>query len=121
MGELVTKTARSVVDIALVMRKVEIRLSMEQLASLGRIMSSYLANLSLWSIDEKAIFYLLYHIYETKIRKKMLCLKPDVKFSVDMPQAWAMVAMIQEMDLSRWPYESQLAQYIVSEIDKQIV
>jgi len=123
MGELIVsqQTYGRMIEVAMVMRKVDLRLSREQLASLGRIMSSYLANLNLLSIDEKAIFYLLYGIYEAKVRKKMLSLKPDMKLSLDMAQAWAMSAMIQEMNLVQWPYEYQLGQFIISEIDHQIV
>ena len=123
MGELIVsqQTNGRMIEVAMVMRKVDLRLSREQLASLGRIMSSYLANLNLLSIDEKAIFYLLYGIYEAKVRKKMLSLKPDMKLSLDMAQAWAMSAMIQEMNLVQWPYEYQLGQFIISEIDHQTV
>jgi len=123
MGELIVsqQTYGRMIEVAMVMRKVDLRLSREQLASLGRIMSSYLANLNLLSIDEKAIFYLLYGIYEAKVRKKMLSLKPDMKLSLDMAQAWAMSAMIQEMNLVQWPYEYQLGQFIISEIDHQTV
>jgi hypothetical protein len=122
MEQLITRdqqTGGRMIEVAMVMRKVEFRLSKEQLAALGRIMSSYLANLSLHSIDGKALFYLLYAIYESKVRKKMFSLKPDMKLSFDMAQAWAMVAMIQEMQLDQWPYEYQLGQYIISEIDHQ--
>ena len=123
MGELIVsqQTNGRMIEVAMVMRKVDLRLSREQLASLGRIMSSYMANLNLLSIDEKAIFYLLYGIYEAKVRKKMLSLKPDMKLSLDMAQAWAMSAMIQEMNLGQWPYEYQLGQFIISEIDHQTV
>ena len=122
MGELTVRdqqTRGRMMEVAMVMKKVELHLSMEQLASLGRIMSSYLANLDLYGIDAKALFYLLYAIYEAKVRKKMLQMKPSVKLSLDMAQSWAMVAMIQEMNLSAWPYEYQLGQFIISEIDHQ--
>jgi len=124
MGELIARNQQTrgrMMEVAQLMRKVEVTLTMEQLAALGRIMSSYLSNLDLFGIDAKAIFYLLYAIYEAKVRKKMLTMKPTVKLSLDMAQAWAMVAMIQEINLSAWPYEYQLGQFIISEIDHQTV
>jgi hypothetical protein len=125
MGELTYNnrivTTGRMMEVAMVMKKVEIRISMEQLASLGRIMSSYLANILLIDIDSKAIFYLLWAIYEGKVRKKMLSMKPGIKLSLDMAQAWAMMAMLQELDLSVWPYEHQVCQYIISEIHHQTV
>ena len=123
MGELSLDkqqhTNSRLIEVAMVMKKVEIHLSKEQMAALSKIMSSYLANLDLFGIDSKALFYLLYAIYESKLRKKMLSLKPGMKLSLDMSQAWAMVAMIQEMNLIAWPYEYQLGQFIRSEIDHQ--
>ena len=123
MGELIRQpegqTKGRMIEVAMVMKKVDIRLSMEQLAALGRIMSSYLANLRLHTIDDKAIFYLLWAIYEGRVRKKMFSVKPQAKLSLDMAQAWAMTSMLQDMDLSVWPYEHQVMQYIISEIDHQ--
>jgi hypothetical protein len=113
------QTKGRLIEIAMLMKKVDIRLSMEQFASLGRIMSSYLANMNLYGIDDKAIFYLLYQFYESKVRKKMLSMKQEVKFSLDMPQAWAMTAMLQEMDLYIWPYEYAVKELIIREIDHQ--
>ena len=123
MGELTRQqqdqTKGRMIEVAMVMKKVEIHLSMEQLAALGRIMSSYLANLRLFDIADKAIFYLLWAIYENRVRKKMLSIKPTAKLSLDMAQAWAMMAMLQEINLSAWPYENNLGQIIISEIVHQ--
>ena len=115
-------TKGRLIEVAMVMRKVEIRLSIEQLASLARIMNSYLGNIRLTDdIDDKAIFYLLYQMYEAKVRKKILSLKQDAKLSLDMAQAWAMTAMLMEMDFAGWPYEHQVKQYIIGEINHQTV
>ena len=123
MGELTRQqqdqTKGRMIEVAMVMKKVEIRLSMEQLAALGRIMSSYLANVNLNVIDDKMIFYLLFGIYEGKMRKKMLSIKPAVKLSLDMAQAWAMEVMLMEINLSAWPYEKNLGEFIISEIVHQ--
>ncbi|MCX6277682.1 MAG: hypothetical protein NT004_06275 [Bacteroidetes bacterium] len=113
------QTKGRLIEVAMLMKKVEIRMSLEQFASLGRIMSSYLANIQLTDIDDKAIFYLLYQMYETKVRKKMFSMKQEIKFSLDMPQAWAVTVMMQEMDLSIWPYEYAVMELIVREIDHQ--
>lgn len=107
------------IEVAMVMKKVDIRLSMAQFTALGRIMSSFLGNMTLSDVDDKALFYLLYHFYEGKIRKKMLSLKTEVKLSLDMPMAWAIAAMLQDMDLDAYPYESNVKLYILSEIDHQ--
>jgi hypothetical protein len=124
MGQLTRQqqedqTRGRMIEVAMVMKKVEINLSREQLAALGRIMSRYLANLRLFDIDSKAIFYLLWAIYENRVRKKMLSIKPTVKLSLDMAQAWAMEAMLVEINLSAWPYEKNLGEFIVSEIVHQ--
>jgi hypothetical protein len=125
MGELIRqqeeKDAGRMIDIARLMKKVEIHLSREQLSALNRMMGSYLTNLDLYSIADKAIFYQLYQVYESKIRKKQFSLKHTFKLSLDVSQAWAMVSMIQEMPLAAWPYEYQLGQFIISEIDHQTV
>ena len=113
------QTQGRLIEIAMLMKKVDIRMSMGQFASLGRIMSSYLANMNLNRIDNKAMFYLLYQFYESKVRKKMLSMKQEVKLSLDMPQAWAMAAMLQEMDLYMWPYEYAVKELIIREIDHQ--
>ena len=113
------QTSGRMIEVAMLMKKVEIRLSKEQLASLGRIMSSYLANLKLRDIDDKAIFYLVYGVYESKIRKKMFSLKQDMKISLDVAQAWAITAMLQDIDLSDWKYEDSIAQFIILEINHQ--
>ena len=113
------QTSGRMIEVAMLMKKVEIRLSKEQLASLGRIMSSYLANLKLRDIDDKAIFYLVYGVYESKIRKKMFSLKQDMKISLDVAQAWAITAMLQDIDISDWKYEDSIAQFIILEINHQ--
>lgn len=123
MGKLTRQqeeqTNGRMIEVAMVMKKVEIQLTREQLAALGRVMSSYLANVRLLDIGSKAAFYLLWAIYENRVRKKMLNLKPAVKLSLDMAQSWAMGAMFSKIDLAAWPYEQHLKQLIVSEIDHQ--
>ena len=113
------QTQGRLIEVAMLMKKVEIRISKEQLASLGRIMGTYLANLPLTDINDKAIFFLLYGIYESKVRKKQFSLKQQMKVSLDLPQAWAMVAMMQEVDLAAWQYENSLKEMIIREIDHQ--
>jgi hypothetical protein len=123
MGQLTLReqeyTRGRMMEVAMIMKKVDLHLAKEQLASLGRIMSSYLAGVELHDVDDKALFFLLYKVYEDKIRKKMLTLKPTIKLSFDMPQAWALAVMFREVNLDNCPYEYQLAQSIVSEIDHQ--
>ena len=113
------QTQGRLIEVAMLMKKVEIRISKEQLASLGRIMGTYLANLPLTDINDKAIFFLLYGIYESKVRKKQFSLKQQMKVSLDLPQAWAMAAMMQEIDLAAWQYENSLKEMIIREIDHQ--
>jgi|GEM_PF-2098152 len=125
MGQLIIpedqQTRGRMMEVAMLMRKVELRLSMEQLAALGRIMSSYLANLDLLHIDDKAVFFLLYQIYEGKVRKKMLSTKRMLRLSLDMAQAWAMISMLQDMDMAPWPFEESVKQWIIYEIDHKTV
>ncbi len=113
------QTQGRLIEVSMLMKKVEIRISKEQLASLGRIMGTYLANLPLTDINDKAIFFLLYGIYESKVRKKQFSLKQQMKVSLDLPQAWAMAAMMQEVNLAAWQYENSLKELIIREINHQ--
>jgi len=105
--------------VGMAIRKVEIHLTKDRVVAMSRIMSSYLTTMDMRSIDGKAIYFLIYGIYETKIRKKILLMKPGMKLTLDMAQAWAMFAMLQEMNLTQWPYEESIKQLIIYEIDQQ--
>jgi len=105
--------------VGMAIRKVEIHLTKDRVVAMSRIMSSYLTNMDMRDIDGKAIYFLIYGIYETKIRKKILLMKPGMKLTLDMAQAWAMFAMLQEMNLTQWPYEESIKQLIIYEIDQQ--
>jgi len=109
----------NVQKVSLALAKVEIHLTKDRIVALSRIMSSYLTNLDMRGIDDRAIYLLIYSIYESKIRKKLLSIKPGMKLSLDMAQAWAMFAMLQEMNLTQWPYEESIKQLIIYEIDQQ--
>ncbi|MEI6683447.1 MAG: hypothetical protein WCO44_12495 [Bacteroidota bacterium] len=106
-------------QVSMALAKVEIHLTKDRIIALSRIMSSYLSNMTIQDIDDRAIYLLIYSLYETKIRKKLLTMKPGMKMTLDMPQAWAMFTMFQEMDLSAWPYEESLKELIVYEINQQ--
>ena len=49
----------------------------------------------------------------------MFSLKQDMKISLDVAQAWAITAMLQDIDLSDWKYEDSIAQFIILEINHQ--
>jgi len=113
------QTQGRMIEVAMVMKKVELRLSREELAAFGRILSSFLANIALYSIYEKSVFFILYNVYESKIRKKAITMKSEYKISLEMPQAWAVTEMLEGMDLNCFPYEYSLQRGIISEIDHQ--
>lgn len=105
--------------VGMAIRKVDIHLTKDRVMAMSRIMSSYLTTMDMRGIDGKAIYFLIYGIYESKIRKKILLMKPGMKLTLDMAQAWAMFAMLQEMNLTQWPYEESIKQLIIYEIDQQ--
>lgn len=113
------QTAGRMIEVAMLTKKVKLRLNREQLAVIGKIMNGYLMGAHLGEMDEKVIFFLIWELYETKIRKKMLDLKQDIGLSLDLPAAWALMQMFYSVDLSPWPYESTIANQIISEIDHQ--
>ena len=115
------QTKGRVMEVAMLMKKVKLNLSREELSAFGRILSSYLANMPFYSIYEKSLFFILYQVYETKIRKKAITMKSEYKISLDMSQAWAVAEMLEEMDLDLFPYEYNLQRVIISEIDHQTV
>jgi len=122
MGQLITRQDYSrskLMEIALVMKKVKIKLTSSQVEALGRIMSNYMANIEIRRLDEKAIFFLLYSIFEGKLRKKILSLQPEMTLSIDISQAWSLFELLQEMDLDSWPYENSVKELIIRQIDKQ--
>jgi len=125
MGQLIVQgdwqTRGRMMEVAMVMKKVELHISREELAAFGRILSSYLAHLILYSVYEKHLFYILYQIYESKIRKKAITMKSEYKISLDITQAWAVAEMLEGMDLDLFPYEYNIQRVIISEIDKQTV
>ena len=107
------------IELAMLQKKVKLRLNKEQLAAIGTILQSYLGSSPITDIDSKAVVFLLWEIYENKLRKKTMSLSQEIGLSLDLPHAWALMVMFQEMDLAPWPYENNVANYIISEIDHQ--
>jgi hypothetical protein len=113
------QTAGRMMEVAMLTKKVKLRLTREQLQVISKIMYGYLQTVQLHEIDDKTIFYLIWELYEGKIRKKMLSLVPEISLSLDLPHAWALMQMVYSIDLSAWPYENNVAIHIISEIDHQ--
>lgn len=118
-GLQVAQSPGRLIEVAMLARKIKLRLSREQLAVIGKLMGSYLSGANLYGLDEKVIYFLVWEIYEGKFRKKMLELKPQISITLDLPHAWALMNMLFLIDLSAWPYEKTIANLIIGEIDNQ--
>lgn len=120
-GLQAVQTPGRLIEVAMLARKIKLKLSKEQLAVIGKVMNGYLMGAHLGEIDDKVIYYLVWEIYEGKIRKQILKLKPEIGLTLDLPHAWALMNMFFLVDLSSWPYEASVANHIISEIDHQTV
>lgn len=109
------------IEVAMLQRKVRLKLTRDQFAVLGKMMTSYIRGAHLADLDDKAVFYIIWGLYEGKMRKKMLGLKPEIVLSLELSSAWALVQMLYSMELSGWPYELAVASNIISEINHQTV
>lgn len=118
---MAVQTTGRMIEVAMLARKIKLRLNKEQLAVIGKVMGSYLSSARLGDLDDKVVFLLVWEIYEGKVRKKMLELKPEIGLTLDLPHAWALMNMFFLVDLSAWPYEASIARQIISEIDHQTV
>ena len=107
-------------EMARMMEKIKISLSVEQLAALGRVLTYYMANMQVNDIYDQAALLLLYRFSE-KARGKMFTTKNAVLISFDLPTAVTLIDMFREVDLKMWPYEYSVQTYIISEIDKQTI
>lgn len=110
-----------IIEVVMLMKKVEITLSREQYLALGRIMNTFLNHYCLLLVRDKAIFYLIYKYHECIYRKNMLSLKRKFKISLDMAQAYAFYSMMQFLNVSDWPFEETIVQMFIAEIDQQTV
>jgi len=84
-------------------------------------MNAWFSSVQLNDLFDKALFYLLFDLQERKLRKKLLSMKNSIRLSIDITHAWALTQLFQEIDLVAWPYENNVAQSIISEIDHQTV
>jgi len=117
-GYAVQSTGR-MIEVAMLTKKVKLKLSKEQLSVVARVMFVFLSNMPLVDIECKSMFYSLWALYEGQVRNKMLSINKKVVVSLDIPHAWALMQMFHEVDLGQWPYENTVAQYIIGEIDHQ--
>jgi hypothetical protein len=108
-------------EVAFLTKNVKLKLTREQLASLNLLATYFLHTSLLESLEDKTVFFLVWEIYEGKIRKKALSLKPEIGLTLDLPHAWALMQMCMMVDLTEWPYEESVARYIIQEIDHQTV
>lgn len=110
------------IEVAMLMKKVVIKLSSEQMKALSALMQMYFMIAQLNQLHDKAEFYLVYTIFESKIRSRMFDLKPSCKLKLDIAQANAMWWMLSNLEISDTAiYENTMRDYIMAEIDHQTV
>lgn len=107
-------------ELAMLQKKVIIKLTGEQLKTLVHIMTHYIYNHSMITLGEKATIALLVKI-EGKNRQKMFLPKKSFTLSLDIPSALAIFQMFIDLDFSGFPYERTLCDLITGEIDHQTV
>ena len=110
------------IEVAMLMKKVVIKLSAEQMKALSSLMQMYFMFAQLNQLHDKAEFYLVYSIFEGKIRTKVFDLKPSHKLKLDIAQANALWWMLSNIDINDAAiFENTMRDYIMNEIDHQTV
>lgn len=124
MEQLTVRDQNTVIsrrDVAVVLSKVELRLSADQLSTLSRILMIWLKNwmsVSGRDLHDLAMLNLVFKLNQ-KLQLKLMTISPKIKMTLDKPTAWALYEALTTLDLDRWPYESSVQRYIISEIDRQ--
>lgn len=103
------------------MRKVKIKLTIAQLRTLAVIVQSYVSMQNVAGVDDLADLYDAYVLSE-KLRGKMIGDRLNVNLSLKMNEARALYCVLIYTEFTKFAvYESNLALYIISVIDKQTV
>ena len=106
-------------EMVMLMKKIEIKLSREQVKSLIVLMAQYSYHQPMVTLDEKSSIFLVQQLYEKKIRRWRHSLKDKFKLSLDIAQAAALFQMFINLGLAEYPYELNLCNYITGEIHHQ--
>jgi hypothetical protein len=103
------------------LRKVKLKLTISQLRSLAVIVQMHVNRQKAKGLFELADLYEAYLISE-KLRNKMISGATKVNISLKMSEARALYNVLDNTEFAHFAvYESNLAFYIISEIDKQTV
>lgn len=108
-------------ELVMLMKKIEIRLSCEQVKSLVILMTHYSYHQPIVTLGDKSNVFLIQQIYEKKIRRWRHSLKSEFKLSLDIVQATALFQMFASLGLADYPYELNLCNYITGEINHQTI
>jgi hypothetical protein len=129
MGQLILRSGTDieitegwvVPQMARLLQKVDLSLSRSQLNSLCGMMTVYFQTTKLTDTRAMSNYFLLYKVWDKKIRTKKYSFKDRFKFRFDIAQANALYDMFDDFDLSNWPYESSIRDYITGEIYRQTI
>ncbi|GEM_PF-2578448 len=121
-GREMMQTSRGrMIEIAMLRKKIEIRLGQSQFESFDRLMVLYLATTCFnGDLFEKATYFIVHQVYEKKIRPKHMDLKPMFKLLFTVAEAAAIHHMLYILNIpTESIYENTLRNLIHSEIDHQ--
>lgn len=103
------------------LKKVKLKLTRQQLGSIAIIMQMHVHELKPTGLYELAHMHEAYKLAE-KLRLKMMRNPDKVRLSLTLPEAAALYDVMDSTEFAEFAqYESNLALYIIMEIDKQTV
>ncbi len=110
-------------EIQVLLKKVEFDVSMPQLRTLSFLVQGFLLrkNGLKLNIVEKVLHYMIYEIYEKKIRPNEIKQKAKVKIKLNIAQAQALKSAFGYLNVEHMPYENTLVDYITGEIHRQTI
>ncbi len=104
------------------LQKVKLRLTWQQLGSLAMITALYTHRCRPDGVSELANLYTAYKLSEKMRLKIMRTPQPVVKLNLTMPEAAALTEVLDSTCFEEFAvYETNLAMWVIGEIDKQTV
>lgn len=119
--EMMRTSRGRVIEVAMLRKKVEIKLTQSQFEALDRMMVLYLATTCFnGDLLSKANYFTIHQVYEKRIRPKYLDLKTVFKLKFTIAEASALEIMFNSLNIPvESVYEITLVNLICSEIDHQ--
>ena len=119
MEQLIPHHCDSANLLAILLKKVEIKLNKHQLQTLSLLIRHYFSFSSGDTLGDQVVLLNLFNVFEKKIRLKDIPRRSSIKLKLDISQAAAIMVMLYNIKTEETSYERTVVDYITAEIDRQ--